>query len=156
MPIPEFILGLRQKVGHDLLWLPGVTGVVFDDVGRVLLGRRADTGEWALPSGIPEPGEQMAEALAREVAEETGVEVVVERLLGLWTHDPLTYPNGDVCQFVDHAFACRATGGEAHVADDESLEVGWFAVADLPALRRDQQRLVGLAGAGDPRTQFAG
>ncbi|MEU2351047.1 NUDIX domain-containing protein [Modestobacter sp. NPDC049651] len=145
MPVPEFIRSLRERIGHDLLWLPGVTGVVFDDVGRVLLGRRADTGEWALPSGIPEPGEQMAEALAREVAEETGVEVVVERLLGLWTHDPLTYPNGDVCQFVDHAFACRATGGRAHVADDESLDVGWFALADLPPLRGSQRELVALA-----------
>ena len=156
MPVPEFIRTLRERIGHELLWLPGVTGVVFDETGRVLLGRRSDTGEWALPSGIPEPGEEMAQALAREVAEETGVEVVVERLLTIDTLPPLTYPNGDVCQFVDHAFACRATGGEAHVADDESLEVGWFAVADLPVLRRDQQRLVELAGAGDPRTQFSG
>ena len=145
MPVPEFIRSLRERIGHDLLWLPGVTGVVFDDAGRVLLTQRSDTGEWALPSGIPEPGEQMAEALAREVAEETGVTVAVERLLGIETLPPLTYPNGDVCQFVDHAFLCRATGGEAHVADDESLDVGWFAVADLPALRGSQRELVDLA-----------
>lgn len=154
MPVPEFIRSLRARVGSELLWLPGVTGVVFDGTGRVLVGQRSDTGEWALPSGIPEPGEQMARALAREVAEETGVEVVVERLLGIWTLPPMTYPNGDRCQFVDHAFLCRATGGVAHVADDESLAVAWSAVADLPELRRDQRDLVALAQRPDEGPVF--
>jgi len=154
VPVPEFIRSLRARVGAELLWLPGVTGVVFDDTGRVLLGQRSDTGEWALPSGIPEPGEQMAQALAREVTEETGVEVVVERLLGIWTQPPMTYPNGDRCQFVDHAFQCRAVGGVAHVADDESLAVAWSAVADLPELRRDQRDLVALAQRPDESPVF--
>ena len=154
MPVPEFIRSLRERIGHDLLWLPGVTGVVFDDAGRVLLGQRSDTGEWALPSGIPEPGEQMAQALAREVLEETGVEVVVERLLGIWTQPPMTYPNGDRCQFVDHVFVCRATGGAAHVADDESLAVAWSDVADLPELRGQQRELVALAQRPDEGPVF--
>ena len=48
MPTPEFILELRKKVGHDLLWLMGVSGYVEDERGRVLLGKRSDTGEWAM------------------------------------------------------------------------------------------------------------
>ena len=48
MPTPEFVLELRKKIGHDLLWLNGVTGCVLDDRGRLLLGRRSDTGEWAM------------------------------------------------------------------------------------------------------------
>ena len=48
MATPEFILKLREKIGHDPLWLIGVTAFVEDGRGRVLLGRRADTGDWAL------------------------------------------------------------------------------------------------------------
>lgn len=56
MATPEFIRKIRASVGHQLLVLPGVSAVVFDDAGRVLLGRRADTGKWAVLAGIPEPG----------------------------------------------------------------------------------------------------
>ena len=52
MPTPEFILELRKKIGHDLLWLMGVSGYVEDEQGRVLLGKRSDTGEWAMVYGI--------------------------------------------------------------------------------------------------------
>ena len=48
MSTPQFILDLRKKIGHNLLWLIGITAYVENDKGQVLLGRRADTGEWAL------------------------------------------------------------------------------------------------------------
>ena len=73
MPTPEFVLRLREKIGHDQLWLPGVSVVVVDDAGRILLGRRSDTGRWSIIDGIPEPGEQPAAAAARECEEEAGV-----------------------------------------------------------------------------------
>jgi ADP-ribose pyrophosphatase YjhB (NUDIX family) len=134
MPTPHFILSLREKIGQDLLLLPGVNGVVLDETGRLLLGRRADTGEWALPAGICEPDEQPAETIVREVLEETGVHCEAERLVLVETLKPITYPNGDRCQFLDITFRCRATGGEARVADEESLEVAWFALDALPPL----------------------
>ena len=55
MATPEFIVSLRQKIGHEQLWLPGVSITVVDDAGRLLLGRRTDNGQWAVVSGIPEP-----------------------------------------------------------------------------------------------------
>ena len=55
MPTPEFILKLRERIGHDPLWLVGVTAYIEDGDGRILLGRRADNGNWALISGINEP-----------------------------------------------------------------------------------------------------
>ncbi|MFJ6751762.1 MULTISPECIES: NUDIX hydrolase [unclassified Streptomyces] len=134
MATPDFIRDLRTSIGHELLWLPGVSAVVFDDQGRVLLGKRADTGGWSVIGGIPEPGEQPAETAVREVYEETAVRVVPESVVLVETMPPTRYPNGDVCQFMDVTLRCRAVGGAAQVNDDESLAVAWFAVDALPQL----------------------
>ncbi|MFJ2439516.1 MULTISPECIES: NUDIX hydrolase [unclassified Streptomyces] len=148
MGTPDFISRIRATAGQQLLCLPGVSAIVFDDEGRVLLGRRADTGRWSIVGGIPDPGEQPAVAAVREVYEETAVHCVAERVVLVQTLDPITYPNGDVCQFTDTTFRCRATGGEARVNDEESLDVGWFPVDGLPeleefALFRIKQALTG-------------
>ena len=132
MPVPPFITALRARIGHDLLWLPGVTGVVLDDDDRLLLGRRADNGLWALISGILEPGEEPAQGLVREIAEETGVRAEVVALTSVSSGDRVTYPNGDVSQYLDLTFLCRHVDGEAFVADDESTDVGWFGLENLP------------------------
>ncbi|MBT2508500.1 NUDIX domain-containing protein [Streptomyces sp. ISL-98] len=134
MPTPEFIREIRATAGHQLLFLPGVSAIVFDDEGRVLLGRRADTGKWSIIGGIPEPGEQPAATAEREVYEETAVRCVAERVVLVQGLQPVQYPNGDQCQYMDITFRCRAVGGEARVNDDESLEVGWFSVDALPEL----------------------
>jgi 8-oxo-dGTP pyrophosphatase MutT (NUDIX family) len=134
MPISPYLAGLRELVGHRLLLLPGITAVVFDDAGRLLLGQRSDNGSWALIAGCLDPGEQPAEAVVREVYEETGVHVVPERISSVLTQPPNMYPNGDHTEFVDITFRCRAVGGEARVNDDESLAVGWYALEDLPPL----------------------
>ncbi|MCX4912761.1 NUDIX domain-containing protein [Streptomyces sp. NBC_00687] len=134
MATPDFILAIRASAGHQLLWLPGVSTVVFDDEGRVLLGQRSDNGRWALISGMPEPGEQPAACAVREVYEETAVHIEVERVVLVEAGEQITFDNGDVCQFMDTTFRCRAVGGEARVNDDESLQVGWFAMDSLPEL----------------------
>ncbi|MEU6375632.1 NUDIX domain-containing protein [Streptomyces sp. NPDC046909] len=134
MATPEFIRTLRESVGHQLLWLPGVAAVVFDDEGRVLLNRRSDSRRWSLIGGIPEPGEQPAACAVREVFEETAVHCVAERVVLVQALEPITYPNGDVCQYMDITVRCRAVGGEAKVNDDESLDVAWFDVDALPDL----------------------
>jgi len=137
MPVPEFVSALRAHVGHDLLWLPGVSGVVLDDEGRLLLGRRTDTGRWAVPSGILDPGEDPAVGLVRELLEETGVDAVVDALVSVTVTDPVDYPNGDRSRYLDLCFLCRpadaASAARAHVADDESLDVAWFSPDDVPA-----------------------
>ncbi|MHA7191774.1 NUDIX hydrolase [Arthrobacter sp. MDT2-16] len=154
MPTPEFVVDLRRKIGHDPLWLPGVGGVVFDDDGRVLLGRRADNGRWAIITGMVEPGEQPAVALRREIEEETGVAVEVEYLLATGVDGPITFPNGDVCTFLTLDFRCRWVSGTARVNDDESLDVRWFPLDDLPPLNPRHLALVQEAGAFDGVTRF--
>ncbi|MCX5076846.1 NUDIX domain-containing protein [Streptomyces sp. NBC_00513] len=134
MTTPDFIRAIRATAGHQLLLLPGVTAIVFDDLGRVLLGRRVDTGQWAVIGGIAEPDEQPAETAVREVFEETAVHCVPERVVLVQMLQSIVYPNGDVCQFQDITFRCRATGGQARANDNESLEVAWFALDALPPL----------------------
>ena len=134
MATPEFILKLREKIGHESLWIPGARAVVFDDAGRVLLGQRADNGQWGLITGILEPGEEPAPGLLREVLEETGVVAVAERLVAVDAVGTTIYPNGDVCHFLTLVFRCRYVSGEARVNDDESLAVGWFRPEEFPEL----------------------
>jgi 8-oxo-dGTP diphosphatase len=133
MPLSPYIARMRAHVGHDLLLLPGVSAVVRDDAGRVLLARRSDNGRWSLPAGVVDPGEQPADALLREVYEETGVRVAIDRVGGVATH-PVVYPNGDVCEYLNVWFRCRAVGGTPTVDGDESLAVAWFDPDDLPEL----------------------
>jgi 8-oxo-dGTP pyrophosphatase MutT (NUDIX family) len=134
MPAPDYILKLRKKIGNDPLWVPGVRGVVVDGQGRILLAQRVDNGQWALISGMLEPGEHPARGLVREIFEETAVVVEPERVVSVGAVGPFTYPNGDVCEFLDVVFRCRYVSGTARINDDESLAVGWFGIDELPEL----------------------
>ncbi len=150
MTTPGFIRELRASIGNRLLFLPGVSAIVLDDDGRVLLGRRADDGRWAIIGGIPEPGEQPAETAVREVYEETAVHCVPERVLLVETLEPMRYPNGDNCQYLDISLRCRAVGGQARVNDDESLEVAWFPLDGLPPLNEFALTRIKLATTDGP------
>jgi ADP-ribose pyrophosphatase YjhB (NUDIX family) len=133
VPVPEFIVQLRERIGHDLLWLPGVTAVVLEG-DSVLLVRRSDNGSWSPVTGIVDPGERPARTAVREVREETGVECVVEELVWVGVTEPVVHVNGDRAQYLDHTFRCRYVDGTPRVADDESLEVRWCRLDELPAM----------------------
>jgi ADP-ribose pyrophosphatase YjhB (NUDIX family) len=113
---------------------PGVSAIILTDEG-LLLQRRADNGLWGLPGGGVEPGESLSEAVVREVREETGLEVVPGRLIGVYSspslHQIVTYPDGNVVHYVSASFECRVLGG-AIACSAESLEVVWFDPASLP------------------------
>ena len=144
MATPDFILRLRERVGTELLWLTGVTAVIVreEPVRQVLLVRRADTGAWTAVTGVIDPGETVAGTARREALEEAGVEIEVERVVWLHTLPPMEYPNGDRAQYLDHVLRARYLSGEAHVADDESSEVGWFAPDALPPMSADHRERI--------------
>jgi ADP-ribose pyrophosphatase YjhB (NUDIX family) len=115
--------------------VPGASAIVADNEGRILLQRRSDNGRWALPGGVMDIGESIAEATAREVQEETGLTVEPERIVGVYT-DPghvFAYDNGEVRQQFSICFACRMVGGEVRPSS-ESTEVRFFATADIESL----------------------
>ncbi len=155
MPIPDFIVELRRHVGQRELWLPAVTAVVRREQ-ELLLVRRADNGRWAPVTGILEPGEDPAVGAAREVLEETGVRVDVDRLASVTAGEPVVHANGDRAVYLDLNFGCTWVSGEARVADDESVEVGWFPVDRLPAMTAVLTERIAVALSDETATRFVG
>ncbi len=147
MPISEYLRQLRTRIGADLVLMPGVNAIVINDARDVLLQRAMD-GNWYTPGGAIDPGEQPADAAAREVLEETGLIVAPEQIVGVFTEEPVMYPNGDRVQYVIISFVCRLISGTPRVADDESLEVRFFPRDQLPTLRGDQLLRIEQALAG--------
>lgn len=154
MPTPDFVLALREHIGTMRLWLPAVAAVVLRD-DAVLLVRRADTGRWTVVAGILEPGEEPARGATREVLEETRVVARPERLVWVHATEEVEFVNGDRSVFLSLCFRCVWVSGEPQVGDDESSEVGWFPLGDLPPMAPDQLRRIDLAVANAPEAVFA-
>ncbi|MBM7051439.1 MULTISPECIES: NUDIX domain-containing protein [unclassified Rothia (in: high G+C Gram-positive bacteria)] len=135
MPTPEFITQLREKIGHEKLWLSGATAVIVrPEDGRILLVRRSDNGLWTPVTGIVDPGENPALTCLREAEEEAGVKIEVVALTQIKADPSQTFSNGDQCQFLDHTFLCHWVSGQARVNDEESSEVRWVTVDELKSL----------------------
>lgn len=115
--------------------VPSVVAMVRDDAGRVLMIHRTDNDLWALPGGGHDIGESIRQTVIREVEEETGVVVDVERVTGIYTdpHHVIAYDNGEVRQQFSICFTAKAVGGTPRPSS-ESREVRWVAMADLDQL----------------------
>jgi ADP-ribose pyrophosphatase YjhB (NUDIX family) len=113
--------------------VPSVNVGVRNDDGELLLIRRTDNDNWAMPGGSMDIGETIAEAGVRETREETGVECEIVGLVGVYTnpkHVMLYTSNGEVRQECSVVFAARATAGEP-ATSSESSEVRWVAASDV-------------------------
>lgn len=118
-----------------------VSAIVWRPAGRttgareLLLLQRSDNARWGLPGGYVERGESVAAAAAREVYEETGVRVVVGRLVGVYS-DPcsmvIEYPDARRVHAVNLCFEAEAVGQGAPTTPDEALASGYFALDALP------------------------
>ncbi|MEW1923820.1 NUDIX domain-containing protein [Streptomyces sp. NPDC088360] len=134
--------------------VPSVTAVVRNAQGSILLIHKTDNGLWALPGGGHDVGESVEQTVVREVDEETGISVVVEDIVGLYT-DPqhvIAYDDGEVRQQFSICFHARPVGGSLRTSS-ESKEVRWVSPADLDALDiHPSMRLRITHGLDDSRT----
>ncbi len=148
-----YIRWLRSKIGTDPIKAPGAGVVVRDELGRVLLGLRADNGLWGILGGWVSPGESVREAARREAREESGHEVELTGLLGIYSAPDLTrttYPNGDRAEFVNVIFEGRL-GREVGERDGETLELRFFAPGELPELHPSDRQPLTDALSGEAR-----
>jgi 8-oxo-dGTP diphosphatase len=125
--------------------IPCVGAVIKDDQGRLLLikrGHEPGAGLWSIPGGRIEPGETDAEALVREMREETGLAVEAGPLLGSVRRPA---QDGDVLDIRD--YAATVTGGTLCPGDD-AAEARWVAVSELPSLPITEGLVEALTGWG--------
>ena len=120
--------------------VPSVNVVVTNDHGEILLIRRTDNDNWALPGGAIDLGESVTQAAIRETHEETGITCEITGLIGIYS-DPkhlIHYTSNDeVRQEFSIVLTAHPTGGTP-TPSDESREVHWVALADVTALQMDR------------------
>ncbi|MDB5323641.1 MAG: MutT/NUDIX family protein [Phycisphaerales bacterium] len=155
MPISNYLKSLRQKIGTDLVLIPGVTALIFNPENHVLLHRAATDGRWYTIGGAIDPGEEPADAAVREVFEETGLRVRPVRIVGVYTDPLVTYPNGDRVCYVSTCFQCEIIGGSLTPQDDESLELRYFPPSALPELPATHRHRILQALQNQDRAYFA-
>jgi 8-oxo-dGTP pyrophosphatase MutT (NUDIX family) len=116
-----------------------VAAVIRDDDGRLLMIQRSDNGVWALPGGAQDIGETTREAAIREVEEETGIEVEITGVSGVYS-DPrhvIAYDDGEVRQEFSVVFHGRPIGGALR-GSNESRHAAWVNPTDVPNLKIDR------------------
>ncbi|MDB6014690.1 MAG: hydrolase [Gammaproteobacteria bacterium] len=134
--------------------VPSVNVVVANSAGEVLLIRRSDNDNWALPGGAIDLGESARQAAVRETKEETGIDCEITGLVGIYTdpkHIILYTSNGEARQEFSIVMTARPLAGEP-TPSDESKEVRWVSPSDVVGYTMDRAMRVRIADylRGDP------
>lgn len=153
MAIPDFIKSLRAKIGTDLLQIPTVGVLAYDEGGRLLLIQDKSSGLWGLPGGIIDPHELPSDAAVRETWEEAGVLVELTRLLGVFAgeHFAGVYENGDQVACVATIFVARAMRGSPRPDGVETADARFVHPEELVGLPCQPHFRVIQNTAGHPR-----
>jgi len=120
--------------------VPSVNVVVANDAADILLIRRTDNGNWALPGGAIDLGESVAQAAVRETLEESGIECSITGVVGIYSdprHVILYTSNGEVRQEFSIALTARALNGRP-TPSSESSEVRWVPASEITGYTMDR------------------
>jgi len=125
-----------DRIAKDAVLRVNATAVIFDSSReKVLLIRRLDNGRWCVPGGGMDPGESAEETCARETLEETGLEVVVTKLVGIYTSPDViaTYEDGNRWQSIGISFEAEVAAGDLRLSR-ETTDIGYFSIDLLDKL----------------------
>jgi ADP-ribose pyrophosphatase YjhB (NUDIX family) len=134
--------------------VPGGSALVVDDEGAILMQRRSDSGNWSLPGGVMDIGETLEQCVIRETKEESGLDIEITGLLGIYT-DPehiIAYADGEIRQEFNITFYGRVRGGQIAVSD-ESTEVRFLRMDELAELPVHETVRLRLRHHAEQRTQ---
>lgn len=134
----DYIRWLRSKVGHEKVILVFAGGCMFNERGEVLLQRRGDSYKWGFPGGAIELGETPELTAVREAKEETGLDVTVGKLIGIYTDCDMRYSNSDEAHSILIAYELNIVGGQLRCDKKETLDLQWFSLDNMPELFCDQ------------------
>lgn len=139
MSFEDSYLGkLREKVGSELVLVPGAMVVVQRPDGQILVTKRGDDGHWCLPAGAAEVGGSFAKTAITELAEEVGLSVSIDDLVPFGTLSAaeahtIRYPSGDVTHCFALLFLVRRWNGTLQVDGEEAVEARFVDPGRLPA-----------------------
>lgn len=139
-----YIMNLRKYVGHEPLIGLGATTLVFNNKNELLLNLRTDTNTWGIPGGSMELYETIEETAVRELKEETGIDANELELVTILSGKEyyFEYPNGDKMCTVIVLFKILNYTGEIRVSDNESKQLKFFALDNLPNMESRAQAIV--------------
>ncbi len=130
----SYIKFLREHVGHEPILTAGVGLFVFNDENKVLMQLRTDYNQWGFPGGAMELGESFEETARRELKEETNLDIKMMKMIKVLSGKDTyrEYPNGDKLYDITAIFVITKFRGNLKVNDDESKQLAWFDIKDLP------------------------
>jgi len=127
----SYISDLRLLVGHNPIMATASMCIIYDEDKGILLEKRSDNGQWCVPGGALELGEDQIAGLIREVKEETNLDITDPELLTVRANVHMVYPNKDEVYYTDIVFLVTNFSGDL-MPDKESVELCWFPINDLP------------------------
>ena len=145
-----YIMNLRKYVGHDPLIGLGATTMVFNNKNEILLNLRSDTNTWGIPGGSMELYETIEETAVRELKEEAGISADKLELVAVLSGDEyyFEYPNGDKMCTVIVLFKVINYTGEIKVSDNESKQLKFFSLDELPNMESRAQAIIDKIKSG--------
>ena len=136
MGMSGYYKDLREKIGNQLIFMPSVAGIIRNDKGEILFGRKHNEENWGLIAGAIEIGETPAQAMVRECYEETGLTIEPKRIIGVYGGEDkrFIYQNGHEVEYLTIVFECCIKSGELQTDNEEMEELRYFAENRIPPI----------------------
>ena len=125
-----------MEISKDYIGV-GCGAFILNDEGKLLMQLRnkaPEKGYWSIPGGKVELFETFEDAVVREIKEETGLDVEVGKLIGVYTDCDVICANGDEVQSICIGYEMSIVGGELVCDKDETLELKYFSLDEMPEL----------------------
>ena len=136
MGMSAYYKNLREKIGEQLIFMPAVAGIIRNQHGEILFGRKHNEDNWGLIAGAIELGETPAQAMIREALEETGLVIEPVKIIGVYggQQQRFTYSNGHQVEYLTIVFECQIESGQLKHDNEEMAELKFFSEQAIPPI----------------------